>query len=246
MGNDHPGAPNLNKLRNDVLNNPAAQNRIDFGLPVASPLIDHLLIFYKEKGLLYKGDNFATSCFFKSRYEEVAKNDPYGLFTHKGGEVEFDPRLEKRKKEVDGLMDIVTNLFFFIDNNGKWQRCEVLIDAEETKGLITKIFKIERNELILDFKAKDGSDVTLFTDASGKLSISRDAYSFDLFRQEIDSIMENIGDEGYINLLNDYLKRLVETLTIQGVPFKDIVARKETQRAKFLERKNNYLVKRRS
>lgn len=243
MGNDAPGAPNLTRLCNDVLNNPAAQNRIDFSLPTESSLIDHLLIFYKEKGLLYKGENFATVEYFKSRYEEISKDDPYGLFTHKNGEFEFDPRRKKREKEVCELMEIVTNLFFYRDDYGKWQKSKGLIDAEDTKKLELKVFKIERNELILGFKAKDGSDVTLLTDESEKFRLSRDAYSFDLFRHEIDNIMENIGDKGYINQLNDYLMRLDELLTRQGVSFKEIVERKEAQRKQFIERKDKYLVK---
>ncbi len=233
MGHDGPGLNNLSRLSNEVLNDPTASNRIEFGIPEESPLIDHLLIFYKEKGLLFKNENFASAAHFQKWYSEVGKNAPYGLFTHKNGEYEFDPSRNKRLKKIDHLMAIVTQIFFQLDGSNDWKKSIVLEKAEHS-GLTLSFFKLKRGKLVMEFKAKDGSDVMLLPNEKGMAFLARDSHAFELFQGEIAIIMKNIGDDGFIEQLNIFLAETESTLVNQGQTMEEIVDTIDEYRNQFL------------
>jgi len=241
MGNDDPGAPNLMRMHNEILNDQSSDDRVDFGEPTESPLLDHLLIFYQEKGLLYKNENFATAKLFKQKYQKIAPNDRYGLFTDKLGELAFDPLLGKRRRESEELLGIIRNLLFHRNSQGKWEKSQVITEAEEKLGLTLNIFKIERNDLFLRFKEKDGTDATMLTDENSRNSLARDPYSFAVIKGEVVRIMHQLGNDGCVELVNEHLQRLETELFRQDKPAKEVVEELNNERERLGKLRDGFL-----
>ncbi|TSA11593.1 MAG: hypothetical protein D4R73_03640 [Deltaproteobacteria bacterium] len=240
IGNDDPGAPNLKRLHDQVLNNPTSQNRVNFGTPTESPLLDHLLIFYQEKGLLYKNENFATADLFQQKYKRLAQTEKYGLFTHKLGELAFDPLLGKRRKEAEDMLGIIGNLIFYQDLQGQWQESQIIMNAQD-RGLTLNMFRIERNALFLRFKVKDGTDATLLANDSGAASLARDPYSFAVIKGEVVRIMAQIRNEGCVEMVNDHLQRMELELVRQNEPPENMVKKLQEERERLAALRNKYL-----
>jgi hypothetical protein len=188
VGSDVPDKRNLVKLQRE-LGKTTSSNPIHFGVVEQTPLLDHLLILYKEQGLLYMDENLATSLLFEERYGERAE---YGLHTHRDGRAYFDVEIAKRKREGRKQMAIARDILSKQDLKGHWVESE--------------IFQVESGVLVLRFKSKDGTNVVLRGDETGIERLTQDEHSFEVFTRRVKGKIDEIGLEGFVERLNLYLE----------------------------------------
>jgi hypothetical protein len=237
VGRDEAGSPNLLQLQKE-LGKSGAKDKINFSQEalISTPLIDHLLLFYKEQKSLYMDENLATSELFEQRYKEMTEKAIegmrhqekryYGLHTHKNERIEFDVKIAIRKEKARELMYIARDLFSKRDSKGNWVESE--------------IFRVVSGTLRLEFKASDGTDVVLLGDESGIEILARDEFNLKYFEDNIKNKINEIGLNGFIERVNAYLKWEEQRALDEGKTPQEAVEIRQREKDRYDEIKEKY------
>lgn len=241
VGRDEPGNPNLSRLQRE-LGNPGTMDRIDFSQEslISTQLVDHLLLFYKEQGLLYMDENLATSGLFEQRYKEITekaiekmryqekdeKKRYYGLHTHKNERIEFDVKIAIRREKARGLMDIAKNLFSKRDLKGNWVESE--------------IFGVVLGGLRLEFKDPYGEDVVILGDEMGIETLVKNEFNLKYFENKIKNKINEIGLGGFVERVNAYLKWVEQRALDEGKTPSEAVEIRQQEQDRYDEIKKKY------
>lgn len=184
-----------------------------FGTLVETDEIDHMLIFYKEEECLFRDTNLASAMIDNSyqkicdEIEEMVKEGksgqkkgknkkeevPYTVFTHKRGKNYFDPNIYIRKEHAEELIDIAKDIFSTLDENGRFVSSEIF---KNTGKFLKHEFKNPVIKVADDFR----------DDEAGINKIAQSKVIYDYFNDVIHNKIKELGKEGFIERLNNYLR----------------------------------------
>jgi hypothetical protein len=207
VGGDTPGTPSLGRLAAGLTDR-SATNRIDFGAPLLSQLLDHFLVFYTETGLLRYDRNLDSGDALRDRYDETASCDAYGLHVHKDGAAAFDKLVLKRDLELRGLFDVLTDVLYF-QQDGQWRIASAVARDPAALAVANGHFKLSGDGLEIDWKSRDAIDQRALPNEYGRKKLAADEHGFALVKGAVVEILKAVGEEGYRDLLSGALDRVV-------------------------------------
>lgn len=243
------GRSSMLKELNEKLDDYNAQDRIGFGRILETDEVDHMLIFYKEEECLFKDSNLASAKIGlypkiceeieekirkgKSRQEQEDKQAlPYTVYTHQRGKDYFDPSIYIRKENAKKLIVIAKNIFSTWDEKGD------LIASE--------IFKSVGREKLL--KHEFQNPITRYPDSvtgneKGVEKMGSDKDIYDYFKGLLDKKLKEIGEEGFIDRVSNYLKWKDLFEETKGTPRLHIEDILNEERKKYEELQSTYFPK---
>ena len=197
---------------NEKLNDYSAQDRIGFGRIVETNEVDHMLIFYKEEECLFKDTNLASAAIddlypkvcdeIEEKVRRVRRGEkkeevPYTVFTHQIGKNYFDPNIYIRKENAKKLITIAKNIFSTWNERGELIASEIFKSIGNGKERLLKHEFQNPTTRYLDGITGDAKGVE-------KMGQYKDV--FDYFKGLLDKKIREIGEEEFINRVNNYLK----------------------------------------
>jgi hypothetical protein len=171
--------------------------------PVFLPELSHIVVFYREEPLMYMDDNLATATLFEECYQDAERTSVYGLYTHKGGQCVFDPRIyARRDKAKNELMPIATHILSSQDEKGKW--------------ISSDIFGIEKGRLILRDARKSGLKFRLTGDENGVELCAQEEEIFEYFHRLMEEKLNNMTKDEFIIRVNNHLEWIEKKADDEG------------------------------
>jgi len=161
--------------------------------------LSHMVIFYQEEPLMYMDENLATAAEFRVHYNKASESGTIGLHTDKGGPAIFDPSRFYREGVLKSqLMPLALKIFSKRDTDGGWESSDV--------------FGVERGELIYRGQRRDRSKARFTGDEEGIRVCAADPELFDILTQLVQTRLEELTKEQFIDKLNAYIDYFETTL----------------------------------
>jgi len=173
---------------------------------VRTPLLSHLLMFYREEGLLYMDGNLAAANQFNMRYEQWLNPDAsrrsretgtredinlaaIALHTHKMGRDYFDVWRAIRHHEAAELMKIARDLFSRLGQ----EPC--MFEPAGRRG----------EEMVFRYIMDNGLEGTILLGEKGVETMASSDTALRQFRKAVEAAFRKIGRDGAAGRVNAYL-----------------------------------------
>jgi len=193
------GSAAIDKIQTDV----ASQTQFIGTVPSAE--LRHLVLFYKERGLLEIDRNLANADAFQTNYGQVLQDKgELPLHTELSPDA-FDKKFQQRKRQARALQKVSLSLLAQRDEHGRW----VESDLYEVTP---------RHALDLRLKDANGLEIRLNGTESDIPKIARTSYIFDQYRERIDSIINGLKKEdpsAIVERRNAYADRIAQEAETQ-------------------------------
>ena len=173
--------------------------------PAASRELAHMLLFYREEGLMYMDDNLATAHIFEKCYNDAEDAFPFGLHTHKNGRIAFDSKVFRRRHKTENeLMPIALKILARKDKaREQWEDSEV--------------FGLENGSLVMRIKLPGKPNFILTANKIGIDDCAKKPEIFEYFQDAVMNHFNKLTNDSLIDRIDSYMDSVEHYLRQRNV-----------------------------